>query len=82
MATKMGKKIMDVQDRYEALIERMTKIEATLDVILNNHMAHIEKSIGNIEKRLDKQDNRLWGVILALLTTMIGGVFSFAMWIM
>lgn len=82
MATKMGKKIMDVQDRYEALIERMTKIEATLDVILNNHMSHIEKSIVNIEKRLDKQDNRLWGVILVILTTCVGGVFSAAMWMM
>ena len=52
--------------------ERLTKLEATLDVVKDNHLAHMAQDIDRIETKVDKLDNRIWmilfGVVSILLT--------------
>lgn len=52
--------------------ERLTKLEAKLDVIQSNHLHHMQQDIDRIEVKVDKLDNRIWmilfGVVSILLT--------------
>lgn len=41
-----------------------------IEIIKNNHLAHIAEDIDKIDKRVEKMDNRLWAIIVLL----IGGV--------
>ena len=48
--------------------ERLTKLEATLDVVKNNHLAHMAQDIDRIENKVDKLDNRIWIVLLGVMS--------------
>ena len=52
--------------------ERLSKLEATLDAVKDNHLAHMAQDIDRIEVKVDKLDNRIWmilfGVVSILLT--------------
>lgn len=52
--------------------ERLTKLEATVENIRDNHLAHMAQDIDRIEVKVDKLDNRIWmilfGVVSILLT--------------
>ena len=48
--------------------ERLTKLEATVDTIKNNHLHHMQQDIDRIEGKVDKLDNRLWIVLLGVMS--------------
>ena len=68
--------MLDPHERYEHLVERMIKMEASLDTMQNNHLRHIESSLANMERRFEKQDTKLWGVIVVLLVATISTAFA------
>jgi Mg2+ and Co2+ transporter CorA len=47
---------MDINDSYNKLDKRISLIEQRLDIMQNNHLAHIQDDINNIKKYF------LWGV--------------------
>ena len=55
-------------------------IKKDINTIKDNHLAHIEKDIDQINKKVDKIDNRLWwlaGIIIAATVgPLIAGLFT------
>jgi len=47
---------MDINESYNKLDKRISLIEQRLDIMQNNHLAHIQDDINNIKKYF------LWGV--------------------
>jgi len=62
-----------MDDQYK---EKIAKIENDIGVIKNNHLAHIESSIGRIEKTMDKMDNRLWAIVAIILAAAVASMFT------
>ena len=52
------------KDRLTLVEVQVAKIETKLDIIANNHLAHIEKDVAKI-------DNRLWWVVGLLVATLL-----------
>ena len=48
--------------------ERLTKLEATVETIKDNHLAHMADDIDRIENKVDKLDNRIWIVLLGVMS--------------
>jgi ubiquinone biosynthesis protein UbiJ len=48
--------------------ERLTKLEATVENIRDNHLAHMAQDIDRIENKVDKLDNRIWIVLLGVMS--------------
>jgi hypothetical protein len=57
------------------------ELHSEIEQIKNNHLAHIEKSMGILEddvkdnrkyfeNRLDRLDNRIWGLVLLTISTL------------
>jgi len=57
------------------------ELHKEIEQIKNNHLAHIEKSMGVLEEdvknnrsyfetRLDRLDNRIWGLVLIALSSL------------
>ena len=63
------------------------ELHKEIEQIKNNHLAHIEKSMGVLEEdvknnrsyfetRLDRLDNRIWGLVLIALSSLGATVAS------
>ena len=54
-------------------------IKKDIETIKDNHLAHLEKDVNLIHKKVDKIDNRLWWlagiIIVATLGPLIGNMF-------
>lgn len=48
--------------------ERLTKLEATVENLRDNHICHLQQDITKIENKVDKLDNRLWIVLLGVMS--------------
>lgn len=42
-----------------------------LDVIKNNHLAHMAEDIDRLEKRVEKMDGRVWAILLLLVGAVV-----------
>lgn len=55
-------------------------IKKDINTIKDNHLAHIEKDIDMIHKKVDRIDNRLWWfagiIIVATVGPLIAGLFT------
>ena len=66
---------MDTKTRNQ--VQENTKdindIKHSIDTIKNNHLAHIEKDMASMDKRIEKMDNRIWWVLgILVVSTVIG----------
>lgn len=52
------------------------ELDAKIDNIRNNHLAHMADDIDRIEGKVDKMDNRLWAVLVLIIASVIGVVFK------
>ena len=52
------------------------ELDAKIDTIKNNHLAHMSQDIDRIENKVDKMDNRLWAVLILLVAGIIGVMFK------
>ena len=46
-------------------------LAAEVKVIKENHLAHMQQDIDNIEKRLEKMDNRIWAILILLVGAVV-----------
>ena len=56
--------------------ERLTQVEidtkvirSDIDTIKNNHLAHIESTMGSMDRKIEKLDTRLWGILIILVAS-------------
>ena len=51
----------------------MTLKELAVEVkmIKDNHLAHMQQDIDNIEKRLEKMDSRVWAILILLVGAVV-----------
>ena len=45
------------------------EIKTTLTVMKDNHLAHIEKDMASMDKRIEKMDARMWWVLGLIVTS-------------
>jgi hypothetical protein len=46
-------------------------LAAEVKIIKENHLAHMQQDIDNIEKRLEKMDNRVWAILILLVGAVV-----------
>ena len=46
-------------------------IKTDIKVIKENHLAHIEKDIATVDKKVDKMDLRLWYILAILVASTV-----------
>lgn len=51
-------------------------IKKDIEVIKTNHLAHIEKDVNNINKKVDKLDARMWWVLGLLVAGTVGPMLA------
>ena len=56
--------------------KRITQIETDIKTIKDNHLAHIEKDMSNMDRRIEKMDMRLWAILILLVGSVVVGVIS------
>ena len=56
--------------------KRITQIETDIKTIKDNHLAHIEKDMSRMDKRIEKMDMRLWAILILLVGSVVVGVVS------
>jgi len=52
------------------------ELDAKIENIRDNHLAHMAEDIDRIENKVDKMDNRLWAVLVLIIASVIGVVFK------
>ncbi|MAO23334.1 MAG: hypothetical protein CMJ25_21485 [Phycisphaerae bacterium] len=55
--------------------QQIATIEKDIEVIKNNHLAHIERSMERMEKTMSKLDNRMWGIVGIIIASAVGSMF-------
>lgn len=67
MTPKMDSKKLKTEERL-AQVELDTKIiRSDINTIKTNHLAHIEKSMDSMDKRIEKLDNRTWAILFSIV---------------
>lgn len=56
--------------------ERIAKLEATVENIRDNHLAHMAEDIDRIERKIDKTDAKLWYILILLVASTIIGMLG------
>jgi hypothetical protein len=46
-------------------------LAAEVKIIKENHLAHMQQDIDNIEKRLEKMDSRVWAILILLVGAVV-----------
>ena len=76
----MEKTAKVIEMRQDEVKTEIALIKKDISTIKDNHLAHIEKDIDQINKKVDKIDNRLWwlaGIIIAATVgPLIAGLFT------
>ena len=49
----------------------LKELAAEVKIIKDNHLAHMQQDIDNIEKRLEKMDNRVWAILILLVGAVV-----------
>lgn len=49
----------------------LKELAKELDVIKNNHLKHMQEDIDNVEKKLEKMDNRVWAILILLVGAVV-----------
>ena len=47
------------------------ELSRELEIIKNNHLAHMAEDIDRLDKRLEKMDNRVWAILILLVGAVI-----------
>lgn len=49
----------------------MKELAKEIEMIKNNHLAHMEKNIDRIEKKVEKMDHRVWAILILLVSAVV-----------
>lgn len=47
------------------------ELAAEVKIIKENHLAHMQQDIDNIEKKIEKMDSRVWAILILLVTVVV-----------
>jgi polyhydroxyalkanoate synthesis regulator phasin len=50
---------------------KLDDLAREIDLIKNNHLAHMAEDIDRLDKRLEKMDNRVWAILILLVGAVI-----------
>lgn len=64
------------QDRLTAVEISVAKVETSLEVIKNNHLAHLDQDIKTVDKKIDRLDMRVWGILFSIIVLIATSVIS------
>jgi len=42
-----------------------------IEVIKNNHLAHMAQDIDKMDKKIEKMDNRVWAILILLVVAVV-----------
>ena len=56
-----------LQNEVHDIDKRLVHIEAVLEEMKTNHLAHIEKSMESLDAKYTKIDDRLWAVSFGIM---------------
>jgi hypothetical protein len=70
-----------IQEKRLTQVELDCKIIRTdINTIKNNHLAHIESTIGSLDRKIDKLETRVWailfGIVMLGLTNIIATIIG------
>jgi len=51
-------------------------IRSDISTIKNNHLKHIEKSMENMDKKIEKLDNRTWAILFSIVILAASNVIA------
>jgi hypothetical protein len=49
----------------------LKELAKEIDLIKNNHLAHMAEDIDRIEKRVEKMDGRVWAILIILVSAVV-----------
>jgi hypothetical protein len=49
----------------------LKELAKELDIIKNNHLAHMAEDIDKVEKKIEKMDARVWAILLLLVGAVV-----------
>jgi hypothetical protein len=49
----------------------LKELAKEIDLIKNNHLAHMAEDIDHIEKRVEKMDGRVWAILIILVSAVV-----------
>jgi hypothetical protein len=49
----------------------LKELAKEIDIIKNNHLAHMAEDIDRVEKKVDKMDARVWAILLLLVGAVV-----------
>jgi polyhydroxyalkanoate synthesis regulator phasin len=50
---------------------KLDDLAREIDLIKNNHLAHMAEDIDRLDKRLEKMDNRVWAILILLVGAVV-----------
>ena len=73
------KKLQEEQTYLDKQVQRNTTdiklIQHDLATIKDNHLRHIEADVREIDKKVEKIDLRLWGIMMLIVASAIANYF-------
>jgi hypothetical protein len=49
----------------------LKELAKEIDLIKNNHLAHMAEDIDHIEQRVEKMDARVWAILIILVSAVV-----------
>jgi hypothetical protein len=50
---------------------KLDDLAREIELIKNNHLAHMAEDIDRLDKRLEKMDNRVWAILILLVGAVV-----------
>jgi len=71
-----SKETLDTEKRLTQ-VELDTKIiRSDISTIKNNHLAHIESTMGSMDRKIEKLDTRVWAILFGIVMLAISNVIA------
>ncbi len=51
-------------------------IKKDIEMIRDNHLVHLQQDVRRVEKKVDKIDMRIWGILILIVASTIGTVLA------
>ncbi len=65
-----------IQQQVDENTDNIREINHSIEIIKNNHLAHLEKDMDKQSKLLEKLDMRLWYILGLLVMAMLASLFG------
>ena len=56
--------------------QEVQEIKTDIKIIKENHLAHIEKDVNRIDKKMEKMANRVWAILGLLVASVLAPMIA------